>query len=98
MASTKSILLSEVIGHIGREIVFKQYEGKTVISKYPDMSKRKLSKKQKQMNEMMFDANVEAKTVLADEKLRIEAQARLDVTRNKLYTALIREYFKNAKK
>jgi len=98
MARTKSIILKELIGHIGHEIVFKQYGNKTVVSKYPDMSKRKLSKKQKQVNEMMTEANIAAKTVMADEKLSKEAQVRLNVTRNKLYTSLIREYFAKAKK
>jgi hypothetical protein len=97
MASTRSILLSEVMGQIGQEIVIKQYAGKTIISRYPDMSRRKLSKKQKEMNELMFDANAEAKTVMANEKLRIEAQARLNVTRNKLYTALVGEYIRTAR-
>lgn len=98
MARTESIILKELIGQIGHQIVFKQYGNKTVVSKYPDMSKRKLSKKQKQVNEMMTVANAEAKAILADEKLAKEAQARLNVTRNKLYTSLIREYFAKAKK
>jgi hypothetical protein len=97
MASSTSILLQDLSGKIGRELVIKQWGGKTIVTRYPDMSKRKLSKKQKAVNEMMFDANAEAKTVIANEKLRIEAQARLNVTRNKLYTALIREYFQTAK-
>ncbi|MDP4131071.1 MAG: hypothetical protein Q8939_12990 [Bacteroidota bacterium] len=43
----------------------------------------------------MAEANYEAKAILADETLRSAAQVRLNVTRNKLYTSLIREYFKN---
>jgi hypothetical protein len=97
MATSNSILLSKLSGRLGTQVVFKQYGDKTVVSQYPNMSKRKLSKKQKQMNERMFDANAEAKTVLTNEKLRDEALLRLNVTRNKLYTALIREYFKNAR-
>jgi hypothetical protein len=85
-------------GHLGKEIVFKQYGDKTVVTKYPDMSKRKLTTKQKQVNETMAEANYEARRVLADKKLRDAAQVRLNVTRNKLYTALIREYFANEKK
>ncbi|WP_315823315.1 hypothetical protein [Paraflavitalea speifideaquila] len=61
------------------------------------MSKRKLSAKQKQNNILMKVANYKAKAVLADEQLRDAAQVRLNVTRNKLYTALIKEYFRNAK-
>ena len=77
--------------------MFKQYGDKTVVSKYPDMSKRKLSPKQLWVNEIMTEANYEAKSILGNEELRTAAQVRLNVTRNKLYTSLIKEYFKNAR-
>ena len=97
MATSENLIFKNVSGHIGKQIVFKQYGGKTVVSKYPDMSKRKLSVKQLRINEMMQDAHYEAKSILADEELRTAAQVRLNVTRNKLYTSLIKEYFKNAR-
>ena len=95
MAISENLIFKNVSGHIGKQIVFKQYGDKTVVSKYPDMSKRKLSPKQLRVNEIMQEANYEAKSILADEALRTAAQVRLNVTRNKLYTALIKEYFKN---
>src|SRR5689334_722238 len=97
MAISENLIFKNVSGHIGKQIVFKQYGNKTIVSKYPDMSKRKLSPKQLRVNEIMQEANYEAKAILANEELRTAAQVRLNVTRNKLYTALIREYFKNAK-
>jgi ribosome biogenesis SPOUT family RNA methylase Rps3 len=97
MAISESILLKELSGRIGHELVFKQWGNKTIVTKYPNMSKRKLSKKQKQVNEMMEEANYEAKRVIADEKLKNVALLRLNVTRNKLYTSLIREYFQIAR-
>lgn len=97
MASSKSILTQELSGKIGRELVFRQWGGKTIVSRYPDMSKRKLSKKQKQVNETMADANYAAKGIMANEKLRDAALLRLNVTRNKLYTALIKEYWQKVK-
>jgi hypothetical protein len=96
MAISTSLLLKNLSGHIGKQIVVKQYGDKTVVSKYPDMSKRKLSPKQLRVNEMMENANYEAKRIIADDTLRNEAQVRLNVTRNKLYTALIKDYFKKA--
>lgn len=96
MAISENFLLKKLSGHIGRQLVVKQYGDKTVVSKFPDMSRRKLSPKQKRVNETMIEANAEAKRILKNEKLRNEAQVRLNVTRNKLYTALIKEYFKNA--
>jgi len=94
MAISENILLKKLSGHLGKQIVFKQYGDKTVVSKYPDMSKRTLSPKQLRVNAIMEEANYEAKRIIADEGLRNEAQVKLNVTRNKLYTALIKEYFK----
>ena len=96
MAISENILLKKLSGHIGRQLVVKQYGDKTIITKYPDMSRRKLSPKQVRVNEIMWEANAEAKKIMADDNLRNDAQVRLNVTRNKLYTSLIKEYFKNA--
>ena len=96
MAISNSIILRNLSGHVGKQLVFKQYGDKTVVSKYPDMRKRKLSEKQKKINSIMDDANYTARKTMADEELRNKALLRLNVTRNKLYTALIREYFKSA--
>jgi hypothetical protein len=93
--SENNLLLKNLSGHIGKQVVIKQYGNKTVMSKYPDMSKRKLSAKQKQVNRNMEAANDFAKTIMADDAERNATQLRLNVTSNKLYTALIREYFKN---
>lgn len=98
MAISKNILLKKLSGHIGKQIVIKQRGGKTIITKYPDMSKRKLSPKQVRVNEKMEEANYYALGIIANDELRNEAQVRLNVTRNRLYTALISEYFKNNKK
>jgi hypothetical protein len=97
MAISESLLLKKMSGHLGKQIVFKQYGNKTVVSVYPDMSKRKLSTKQKEVNETMADANYRAQGIMLNDELRNAAQVRLNVTRNKLYTALIREHFKNIK-
>ena len=94
--SENNLLLKNLSGQLGKQIVIKQYRGKTVVSKYPDMSKRKLSDKQLQNNEIMADACYRAKGIIADEELRNAAQIRLNVTSNRLYNALIKEYFKTA--
>ena len=97
MAISNNPLFKLVSGHLGKDIVLKQYGDKTVVSKYPDMSKRTLSPKQKRVHEMMEEANDVVKDIMADEELCKAAQVRLNVTRNKLYTALIKEYFKSQK-
>ena len=89
--------MKQLSGHIGKELVFTQYGDKTVVSKYPNMSRRVLSPAQLQVNETMAEANYEARKIIADEGLRNAAQVRLNVKRNKLYTALIKEYFKNVR-
>jgi hypothetical protein len=95
MATSNNVLLKKMTGHIGKQLVVRQYGDQTVVSKYPDMSRRKLSPKQVKVNETMSKANYRARGIIANETMRNEAQLRLNVTRNKLYTALVREYFKN---
>lgn len=97
MAISNNLLLSNVSGQIGKQLVFKQYGDKTVVSKYPDMSNRKLTAKQLHYQQVMEDANDAVRSIMADDELRNEAQIRLNVTRNKLYHALIKEYFAKAK-
>jgi hypothetical protein len=93
MATTRNILMQKTSGHIDKQIVFKTYGDRTVISGYPDMSKVKRSPEQRRMNDLMEAANYATKEIMNDDKLRMEAQVRLNVTSNKLYTSLIREYF-----
>jgi hypothetical protein len=95
MAISNSVLLKLLSGQMNKEIVFKQYGDKTVISKYPDMSKRTFTDKQLQVQEKMYEAHYTAKGIMANEELASAAQVRLNVTRNKLYKALIKEYFKS---
>ena len=93
MATTKNIMMKKSSGNIDKQLVFKTYGEKTVISKYPNMSRVKRSEKQKRMNDMMEAANEAAQQVLDDDTLKMEAQVRLNVTSNRLYNALIKEYF-----
>ena len=93
MAISKNILLKQASGRIGTDMVLKQYGDKTVICRYPDMSQRVLSEKQLENNQRMENANSYAKDIINDPVRRDAAQVRLDVTRKKLYTSLVREYF-----
>jgi hypothetical protein len=97
MASSKSTILKSFSGGIGKQVVLKQYGDKTVLSAYPNMSKRVLSPKQLENNKLMKKANMTAKGILKNPKMRDAEQLRLNVTRNKLYTALIRDFFQNAR-
>ena len=57
-------------GTIGKEIVFKQYADKVVVSKYPDMSKVRPTEKQAAQRKLMAAANAYASKVLKDPLLR----------------------------
>ena len=80
MAISKNFLMKGVSGTIGKQIVFRNYGSKLIVSAYPDMSERKLSPKQERRNEIMKMANAELKAIKADEQLRNAAQLRLNVT------------------
>ena len=93
MAISKNILLKKMSGRVGKDLVLKQYGDKTVVCKYPDMSGRVLSPKQRMVNDVMEAAAYTTKAVMADVASSAAAQVRLNVTRNKLYHALMKENF-----
>ena len=80
-----------VTGAIGKQLVYRMYGDKQIISAYPDMSERKPSAAQNAQTERMKEANRIVTEIKADEQLRNAAQLRLNVTRNKLHHALIKE-------
>ena len=45
--AANAFLLKGLRGHIGKEIVFKKYGNKTVVTRYPDMSNVKPSVRRK---------------------------------------------------
>ncbi len=80
-------------GTIGKELVFKKYYDKTVISKMPDMSKRVLSEKQIESNERLRMANLYAKFIYKTEEGKLAARIRLKLPAHKsLFHALVKEY------
>ncbi|WP_332737018.1 hypothetical protein [Flavihumibacter sp.] len=97
MAIAKSFLMKLASGRIGKDIVIKKRGDKTFLSQYPDFSKRVLTEKQLKNNERMEQANYYARGIISDEATRDAALLRLNVTRNKLYTSLVREFFKEMK-
>ena len=80
-------------GSIGKEIIFKRYYDKTVISKMPDMSGRILSVKQIESNERLRMANLYAKFIYKTEEGKLQARIRLKLPAHKsLFHALVKEY------
>lgn len=93
MAFVKDSFMEGVSGAIGKQIVFKRYHGKTVVSKMPDMSKRVLSEKQLEQNERMRVATIYAKYIYKTEEGKIIARIRLKLPAHKsLFHALVKEF------
>lgn len=91
MAISKNFILKGARGAIGKQLVVREYGDKTVLSSYPDMSNRVLSRNQVRRTMIMKKANAEIKKIKADDRLRKEAQLRLNVPSNKLHHALLKE-------
>lgn len=84
-------LLSKASGRLGN-IIVKQYGDKTVISAFPNMSRRKLTPKQKELNERMRMANLAAKAFTKTPAGKARAVELLQVPPNKVFRALVKEY------
>jgi hypothetical protein len=73
----KNSVFSALSGTIGKEIVFKQYADKVVVSKYPDMDKIKASERQKLQRNKMKEAQAHWLTVKRDPALREQYEKNL---------------------
>jgi predicted nucleotidyltransferase len=91
MISRGNPLLTGASGKL-RNIIVKQYTDKTVVTAVPDMSGRKLSKKQKESNLRMRMAVQCAKHLLAHPQQKQRACEMLNVPPNRVYHAIVKEY------
>lgn len=73
----KNSLFETLSGALGKEIVFKQYADKTVVSRYPDMSKHKATVRQREQRDLMKEANAYASRIKRDPVLRAEYEKKL---------------------
>jgi hypothetical protein len=91
MAISKNMLLKGLSGAINKQLVIREVNNKIIVSAYPDFSDRVFTKKQLAHQEKMRQVNKEVKLIMSDEQLRNSALIRLNVTRNKLHHALLKE-------
>ncbi|OQP61288.1 hypothetical protein A3860_06145 [Niastella vici] len=91
MIVTGNPLLTGVSGKM-KNIVVKQYKDKTVITAVPDMSRRKLSQKQKDANEQMQSAITCARAITAEPRLKQRACELLQVPPNKVFRAIVKQF------
>ena len=89
-------LFKDVKGHIGKEIVLKQYEFGTVISKYPDMSRVKRSALQKKYQGDFAAAVAYAQAIIRNPQKKAAFQKKLKKGQ-RVYNAAIKEFFKKQK-
>jgi hypothetical protein len=98
MARTKSAIWLQVSGSLGNQIIYKKYYDKTVISAKPDMSKRKLSEKQKEWNVRMSYATAYAQSFNDIPEEKIKARIRLKLpTHKSVFNALVQEHLNRYK-
>ncbi|OFY66674.1 MAG: hypothetical protein A2Y71_09030 [Bacteroidetes bacterium RBG_13_42_15] len=78
MAQVKqNIILKGLSGRVGKNIVFKNYGNKTIVTAYPDMSKVKFSAKQKEENKRFREAMSYARAQMADPDSKAAYKARI---------------------
>jgi hypothetical protein len=91
MISKGNPLLTGASGKLGN-IIVKQYENQTVITAVPDMSRRKLTQKQKEANEQMQMAITAAQGLTSTPQLKQRACEMLKVEPNKVFRAIVKQW------
>jgi hypothetical protein len=93
MAILDSKVLEHLRGHIGKQLVFKRYGDKTIVTRYPDMSRVKRSRLQKEGTNQFKEAVAYAQSILYDANKR-EAFAKTLPPGKSIYHAAISEFMK----
>ena len=92
----KNSMLNDLRGTLGKEIVFKHYRDKVVVSKYPDMNKVKPSALQVENRKRMKEATAYALSVLHNPKLKTAFEKTLQPGET-VYRKAIKQYFQDRK-
>jgi predicted nucleotidyltransferase len=94
MMVTGNPLLEGVSGKM-KNLVVKQYEDKIVLAAAPDMSRRKLTQKQKEVNERMRLAIMCAQALTENPRQKQRACELLQVPPNKVFRAIVKQFMLN---
>ena len=94
---TKNSLFEALSGALGKEIVFKQYQDKTVVSRYPDMSKHKATERQKVQRNLMKEANAYASKIKRDPGFKAAYEKKLKPGES-VFGYAKKEFFEKRKK
>jgi len=93
----KQSVLSALRGSIGKELVFKKYGDKTVVSRYPDMRRVKKTPLQKLGQGFFKDAVAYAQSIIRDPKKKAAYQKKLPKG-SSVYHAAIKEFMNKSRK
>ena len=97
MASNSNILLKGVSGQLGKEIVIKKYGKKSVITKYPDMSKVQPSALQRKGRNKFAEAVAYAQNIIRNRELKEAYKLKLPKKVKSIYHYAIKEYLQKNK-
>jgi hypothetical protein len=87
----------KISGAIGKQIVFKQYKDRQVVTKFPDMSGIVASAAQRNCRDRFKEAAAFAKGINNDPEKK-KAYLRKTAKKRNVFNAAISEYMKKAKK
>jgi hypothetical protein len=87
----------KISGAIGKQIVFKQYKDRQVVTKFPDMSGIIPSAGQRKCRNLFKEAVAYAKAINNDPEKK-KAYLRKTAKKRNVFNAAISEYMKKAKK
>jgi len=91
--SERNMLLNQVSGQFGKQVVVKRYGNKTVITSYPDMSNIKPSKEQKKKRKVFAEAVAYAQQINNDPEKKALYKKKLKKGQT-VYNYAIKEYMK----
>ncbi len=98
MARTNNNLLTKALkGQIGKQLVFKQYGKKTVVTRYPDMSKVVPSEAQKKQRSGFAEAVAYAQTINNDPVTKAKYAKKIKKGKS-VFQYAIKEFLKGKKK
>ena len=88
----KNSALNAISGQLGKQLVFKQYSDKTVISKYPDMDGVKPSRKQKNGQNLFKEAVAYAQKIIRNRELKKKYSEKVKPGKT-VYHYAMKEYY-----
>lgn len=93
MAYTRSALASGLSGQVGKQLVFKRYRNKTVVTRYPDMSRVKPSPAQKNRRQVFAEAVAYARAINNDPVRKAEYLQKVPKGKT-VYQFALKEYLR----